>query len=497
MRALGLYLKEKYYLCTHEQNMGIMEINDLITSVNDAIWGNCLIYVLIACGLWFTLRTGFVQFRMVGEMFRLLTDAAVDTAGTKEQEDKTKKHISSFQAFIVSVATRVCTGNLAGVASAIAIGGPGAVFWMWVIALIGSATAFVESTLAQLYKQKSQDSYIGGPAYYIQKGLKKRWMAIFFAVLITLQFGLTNNSIQANTICTAMEDAFGLPHLWVGCIMAAVSLVIVFGGIQRIAHVCTVLVPIMAVGYLLLALVVIAMNIELIPHVFKVIVLDAFGIQQVAGGGIGMTVMMGVKRGLFSNEAGEGSAPNVAATATTSHPVKQGLIQALGVFTDTLLLCSCTAFIIIISGLYTTSGDDGIALTQTALQSEVGEAGPVFVALAIFLFAYSTIIGNYYYGEANVRFITKSPMVMTIYRIFSGGVMVLFGAVASFDLVWNLVDFFMAFLTACNLVAIVILGRYAFRLLDDYRLQKRQGKKEPTFHRSQIPELENELECWE
>ena len=210
-----------------------------------------------------------------------------------------------------------------------------------------------------------------------------------------------------------------------------------------------------------------------------------------------MTIMMGVKRGLFSNEAGEGSAPNVAATATTSHPVKQGLIQALGVFTDTLLLCSCTAFIIIISGLYTSSGNDGIVLTQSALQAEVGNAGPIFVALAIFLFAYSTIIGNYYYGEANVRFITKSPLVMTIYRILSGGVMILFGAVASFDLVWNLVDFFMAFLTICNLIAIVILGRYAFRLLDDYREQKRQGIQEPTFHRSLLPELEKEIECWE
>ena len=476
-----------------------MDINNLITSVNDVIWGDFLIYVLIACGLWFTWRTRFVQFRMVGEMFRLLKDATVDTAGGEKQkdEDKTKKNISSFQAFIVSVSTRVGTGNLAGVASAIAIGGPGAVFWMWVIALIGSATAFVESTLAQLYKQRNQDSYIGGPAYYIQKGLKNRWMAIFFAVFITLQFGLTNNSIQANTMCTAMEEAFGLPHLWVGCTMAAVSLFIVFGGIQRIASVCTVLVPIMAIGYLLLAIVVIALNIELVPHVFKVIFLDAFGIQQVAGGGIGMTIMMGVKRGLFSNEAGEGSAPNVAATATTSHPVKQGLIQALGVFTDTLLLCSCTAFIIIISGLYTSSGNDGIVLTQSALQAEVGNAGPIFVALAIFLFAYSTIIGNYYYGEANVRFITKSPLVMTIYRILSGGVMILFGGVASFDLVWNLVDFFMAFLTICNLVAIVILGRYAFRLLDDYREQKRQGIQEPTFHRSLLPELENEIECWE
>jgi AGCS family alanine or glycine:cation symporter len=239
------------------------------------------------------------------------------------------------------------------------------------------------------------------------------------------------------------------------------------------------------------------MNIDLIPHVFKVIVLDAFGIEQVAGGGIGATIMNGVKRGLFSNEAGEGSAPNVAATATVSHPVKQGLIQALGVFTDTLLVCSCTAFIILISGLYNVPELNGIALTQSALQSEVGSAGPVFVAIAIFLFAFSSIIGNYYYGEANIRFITPNTKVMTTYRIFSAGVMVIFGALASFELVWNIVDFFMAFLTACNLIAIVLLGRYAFRLLDDYRNQKRQGIKEPVFHRELLPELEGELDCWE
>ena len=239
------------------------------------------------------------------------------------------------------------------------------------------------------------------------------------------------------------------------------------------------------------------MNIELIPQAFKAIILGAFGIQQIAGGGLGVASMNGVKRGLFSNEAGEGSAPNVAATASVTHPVKQGLIQALGVFTDTLIVCSCTAFIILISGLYQVPELNGIALTQSALQSEVGAAGPVFIAVAIFLFAFSTIIGNYYYGEANIRFITPNPMVMTVYRILSAGVMVIFGAMASFELVWNIVDFFMAFLTACNLTAIILLGRYAFRLLDDYRKQKKQGIKEPVFHRSQIPELEHELECWE
>ena len=477
-----------------------MNINELITTVNDAVWGYVLIFALVGCGLWFTIKTRFVQFRMVGEMLRLLTDSAVSTVEEQVKEQKAgvnSKHISSFQAFAVSVATRVGTGNLAGVASAIAIGGPGAVFWMWVIALMGSATAFVESTLAQLFKKRHKDSFIGGPAYYIQQGLKQRWMAITFAVLITCQFGLSNNSIQSNTICSAMQEAFGWDPLWVGCVIAAVSLFIVFGGIQRIAQVSAVLVPVMAISYVVLALVIIVMNIGLIPHVFRLIILDAFGIEQIAGGGIGVTIMNGVKRGLFSNEAGEGSAPNVAATASVTHPVKQGLIQALGVFTDTLIVCSCTAFIILISGLFRVPQLNGIALTQSALQSEIGSIGPVFIAVAIFLFAFSTIIGNYYYGEANIRFITPNTKVMTAYRICSAGVMVIFGSLASFELVWNIVDFFMAFLTACNLIAIVLLGRFAFRLLDDYRKQKKQGIKEPTFHRSQLPELENELECWE
>ena len=471
-------------------------MNELITAVNDVIWSYVLIVALVGCGLWFTWRTKFVQFRMVGEMLRLLTESAVDSVGD-QVKGKEKRHISSFQAFAVSVATRVGTGNLAGVATAIVIGGPGAVFWMWLIALIGSATAFVESTLAQLYKQKHKDSFIGGPAYYIQKGLKCRWMAVLFAILITLQFGLSNNSIQANTICGAMQEAFGWSPIWVGVALATMALFIVFGGIQRIAKVSSVIVPLMAVGYIILALVIIIMNIHLIPHVFKVIILDAFGFSQIAGGSIGAAMMNGIKRGLFSNEAGEGSAPNAAATASTTHPVKQGLIQALGVFTDTLMVCSCTAFIILISGLYQVPELNGIALTQSALQSEIGSIGPMFIAVAIFLFAFSSIIGNYYYGEANIRFITQNNKVMTAYRIASAGLMVMFGALASFELVWNIVDLFMAFLTACNLIAIVLLGRYAFRLLDDYRQQKRQGIKEPVFYRSKLPEIEDELECWE
>ena len=437
----------------------------------------------------FTVKTRFVQFRMVGEMVRLLTDAALPGG-------KNGKHISSFQAFAVSVATRVGTGNLAGVATAIAIGGPGAVFWMWVIALIGAATAFVESTLGQLYKQHHDESFIGGPAYYIRRGLHSKWMSVLFAVLITVTFGLSYNSIQSNTICGAMNEAFGWSPLWVGVVLTVLSLVIVFGGIHRIARVSSVLVPVMAIGYFVLALVVVVLNIEQVPHVLKLIVSNAFGFGQVAGGGLGATMMNGIKRGLFSNEAGEGSAPNVAATAAVTHPVKQGLIQSLGVFTDTLLVCSCTAFVILISGLYATPGLNGIALTQSALQSEVGSFGPVFVAVAIFLFAFSSIIGNYYYGEANIRFLTNNARVMTVYRLLSGGVMVMFGALSTLELVWNLGDLCMALLTACNLVAIVILGRYAFRLLDDYRRQRRAGIKEPVFHRSQLPEIDRELDCW-
>ena len=463
---------------------------EIINQFNDALWGYVIIIALVGCGLWFTWRTRFVQFTMVGEMLRLLTDSSAKPQGGE-------KHISSFQAFAVSLASRVGTGNLAGVATAIAVGGPGAVFWMWLMALVGAATAFVESTLGQLFKRHHKDSFIGGPAYYIEQGLHCRWMAILFAVLITVSFGLANNSVQTNTICGAMEGAFGWSPTIVGAVLMVLTLIIVFGGIQRIARVSSVLVPIMAVGYFVLAVVIIIMNLQLVPHVLRVIIDSAFGLQQAVGGTVGAAIMNGVKRGLFSNEAGEGSAPNAAATASVSHPVKQGLIQSLGVFTDTLLVCSCTAFIILISGVYDNPELNGIMLTQAALESEVGSWGPIFIAVAIFLFAYSSMIGNYYYGEANVRFMSNNPRAVTLFRILSGGVMVMFGALVSLDTVWSIIDLCMALLTACNLVGIILLGKYAFRLLDDYRRQKRQGISEPTFHRSQLPELEHELECWE
>ena len=390
-----------------------------IGGVNDVLWTYVLVAALLGCAVWFTLRTRGVQFRLLGEMMRVLGESA--GSGPKGE-----RHVSSFQAFAVSLASRVGTGNLAGVATAIVVGGPGAVFWMWVIALVGAASAFVESTLAQLYKRRGRDSFIGGPAYYMERGLGRRWMGVLFAVLIYVTFGFAFNSVQSNTICAAWEGAFGADHVWVGVVLTALTLLIIFGGIRRIARVSGVIVPIMALGYIVLALGVVLFNLGRLPEVLELIVADAFGWEQTLGGAVGAALMQGIKRGLFSNEAGMGSAPNVAATAHVSHPVKQGLIQTLGVFTDTLVICTCTAFIILFGGVPDASLN-GIQLTQAALESEIGPAGGVFVAVAIFLFAFSSIIGNYYYGEANIRFITPRPWALTLYRMRRDGALRILG----------------------------------------------------------------------
>jgi AGCS family alanine or glycine:cation symporter len=332
-------------------------LNTAITNINNVLWTYILVAVLIVCAVLFTVKTRGVQFRMVGEMIRLLGDS------TKKTHEK---HVSSFEAFAVSIASRVGTGNLAGVATAIAVGGPGAIFWMWIIALLGSATAFVESTLAQLYKRKTEGSYIGGPAYYMMFGLHKRWMARLYAVLITITFCMAYISIQSNTICGAMQGAFGVQPWVMGLILVVLSTACVFGGINRIAKVSSIFVPVMAVLYILLALVILAVNIQLVPRMFALIIENAFGFRQFTGGTFGAMMMTGIKRGLFSNEAGEGSAACAASIADVSHPVKQGLVQALSVFTDTLLICSCTAFIILLSGVYTDNSLNGIQLTQTA-----------------------------------------------------------------------------------------------------------------------------------
>ena len=463
-------------------------ITQWITSINDVIWTYILVIMLLGCAFWFTLKTKFVQFRMLGEMIRLLGDS------NKKGEGK-EHHISSFQAFAISLASRVGTGNLAGVATAITIGGPGAVFWMWVIALLGSSSAFIESTLAQLYKVKGQSSYVGGPAYYMKKGLKQPWMGILFSVLIIFTFAFAFNTVQSNTICAAFEQAFQADHTWVGIILTVLTLGIIFGGIQRIAKVSSIIVPVMALGYVLLALVIVALNITHLPDVIKLIVSSAFGWEQALGGGIGVALMQGIKRGLFSNEAGMGSAPNVAATADVSHPVKQGLIQTLGVFSDTLIICTCTAFIILFSGVPLGGEANGVQLTQMALDNEIGSGGSTFVAIAILFFAFSSIIGNYYYGEANLRYITHNKGVMIAFRMLTGA-MVMFGALASLDLVWSLADVCMGLMTICNLIAIVLLGKYAFRLLEDYREQKRQGIKEPVFKKEKMKDIQQDIECW-
>lgn len=467
-------------------------MDDVLTSwiseINDLLWSYVLIIMLLGCAVWFTLRTRFVQFRMIGEMIRLLGDSA-------NKADEGKKHISSFQAFAVSLASRVGTGNLAGVATAIAVGGPGAVFWMWVIALLGSASAFVESTLAQLYKRKGDDSFVGGPAYYMKYGLKMEWMGILFAILISVTFGFAFNSVQSNTICAAMQGAFNVDPFMMGIILTVLTLMIIFGGIQRIAKVSSIIVPVMAFGYVILALGIVLFNINHLPGVIKLIVSSAFGWEQALGGTVGAALMQGIKRGLFSNEAGMGSAPNVAATASVTHPVKQGLIQTLGVFTDTLIICTCTAFIILFSGAPLDGSVNGVQLTQHALTLEVGSMGGIFVAIAIFLFAFSSIIGNYYYGEANIRFITSRKSVLYGYRLAVGG-MVMFGALASLDLAWSLADITMAFMTICNLIAISLLSKQAFLLLNDYVTQKKKGIKSPVLDVSDYPEMKKHTECW-
>lgn len=465
-------------------------LQHIITGVNDVLWTYILIAMLLGCAIYFTWRTRGVQFRNLREMLRLLTEGA-------PKSNDGKRQVSSFQAFAVSIASRVGTGNLAGVATAIAVGGAGAVFWMWIIALLGSVNAFVESTLAQLYKRKDKDSFIGGPAYYMQYGLGKRWMGALFAVLIAVTFGFAFNSVQSNTICAAWEHAFGFDHTMMGIILTAVTLVIIFGGIHRIARVSSWLVPTMAVGYILLALVVVFCNITEIPAVMGHIFRSAFGWEQAVGGGMGAAVMQGIKRGLFSNEAGMGSAPNVAATATVSHPVKQGFIQALGVFTDTLVICTCTAFIILVSNPSPDSSLNGIQLTQAAFTAQVGQLGSIFVAVAILLFAFSSIIGNYYYGEANIRFISQRPIYLWIYRVLVG-CMVMCGAVMSLDLAWSLADVTMGLMTICNLIAIVLLSRQAIWLLRDYTAKKRKGINSPTFRKDEMPEeMRRDIVCWD
>lgn len=473
---------------------------DIINSINDFLWTYVVITMLVCCALYFTIRTRGLQFRMIGDMLKVLLN--IDIVKRQDRADKPVskfdqqgvKNIGSFQAFAVSLSSRVGTGNLAGVASAIFVGGPGAVFWMWIMALLGSSTAFVEATLAQLYKRRSHVAYYGGPAYYMETGLGKRWMGVLFAIMITLTFGMANQLVQSTTLCDAIADAFMWNKAIVGGIVAIATLAIVFGGVTRVSRFSSIVVPIMAIGFILLSIFIVLANITKLPHILTLIFESAFGVHQMAGGAIGLAVMQGVKRGLFSNEAGEGSAPNAAAIAETSHPVKQGLLQAFGVFTDTLIICSCTAFIILLSGKYD-CGKDGILLTAEALETEVGASGRYFITAAIFLFAYSTIIANSFYGETNIRFITKRKMPILIFRLFTGA-MVMIGALIDLQTAFSFVDIVMGLMTILNLVAIFMLFPQVKKLLNHYEQQKK-NHHEPTFHRSDMPELEDKIECWD
>ncbi|MCL6587166.1 MAG: alanine:cation symporter family protein [Anoxybacillus sp.] len=460
-------------------------LSQIVGSINNVLWSYVLIALLLGLGVYFTIGTKFVQIRHLGEMFRVLKEKA---PGSSNGE----KEISSLQAFFIGAATRIGTGNVAGVAMAIAIGGPGAVFWMWLVAVLGGASAFVESTLAQIFKVKDKVGFKGGPGYYMEKQLGARWMSAIFAITIILSFGLIFNAVQSNTIAAAFKNSFHFNLHVTAILLVVLTAAIIFGGVTRIANFSSFIVPIMAGFYILLALYVMVTNITEIPAMLALIFKSAFGLEQAVGGGIGAAIMMGVKRGLFSNEAGMGSAPNAAATATVSHPVKQGFIQALGVFFDTLVVCSATAFIILLSDA-SKSKLLGIELTQAALSEHFGSWAGIFLSFAIFMFAFSSIIGSYYYGEANIGFISKSKTALFIYRLLALG-LVYFGAVASIQIVWDLADLAMALMTLTNLVAIGLLGRIAFKALNNYMEQRKAGK-DPVFYADDIEGLKG-VEAW-
>ncbi|UXU76018.1 MULTISPECIES: alanine/glycine:cation symporter family protein [unclassified Paracoccus (in: a-proteobacteria)] len=449
----------------------------IIDFLNTIFWGYVLIYGLLAVGIYFTIRLGFIQILHFREMIRCVL-------GSDSQD---RNGISPFQALTVSLASRVGTGNIAGVAVAITLGGPGAVFWMWMVALVGMATAYAESTLAQLYKENGPGGmYRGGPAYYIQKGLGQGWLAGIFAVALIIAFGLIFNAVQSNSIAEAMAGAFGVEKWITGLAIALLTAVIIFGGIPSIARVAEFVVPFMAGAYLLAAAWVLVTNITEVPAVLGHIVASAFGWTEAAGGVVGgMTAAMlnGVKRGLFSNEAGMGSAPNIAAVATPDphHPSSQGFVQALGVFIDTILVCTATAVMILLSGAIPSAELTGVALTQAALGEHFGSFGQNFVAIAIFFFAFTSIIGNYAYAENAIVFLghgSSGPVVALRVAVMG---MVVWGAIQTVQTVFDFADASMGLMATINLIAIVLLSGTIAHVTRDYLRQRADGRN-PTFH---------------
>lgn len=460
-----------------------MTFNDLLTGLNDFMYTYVLIIMLVGVGIYFTVKTRGVQFRLIADGIKSMMEKA-------ETDENGKKKVSSFQALMISTASRVGTGNIAGIATAIAAGGPGAVFWMWVTALIGGASAFVESTLAQIYKVKQNGQFRGGPSYYMERALGKRWLGILFSVLLILCFAYGFNGLQAYNISSAME--YYIPNysqtagpMIVGFIVAVAMTIVIFGGAQRIGFFTSVIVPIMAGLYILLGLITMVMNITEIPAMFALIFREAFNVQAIMGGFAGNAVVIGIKRGLFSNEAGMGSAPNASASADVDHPVNQGLVQVISVFIDTILVCSATAMMLFTSGVEGVNGVlDGIPFVQAAVKANVGEIGIHFITFSIFAFAFSSVVGNYFYAESNILFIKNSKFLLFCFRITCVAAVFL-GAQADFSLVWNLADVTMGFMAIVNIIAIFLLRKTAIAALGNYEELKKQGKK-PIFDEKAI-----------
>ena len=460
-----------------------MQINDILTQINDFMYTYVLIILLVFVGVYFTIRTRGVQLRLLKDGLK----SVMEKAGEDEQG---KKKVSSFQALMISTASRVGTGNIAGIATAIAAGGPGAVFWMWLMAVIGGASAFIESTLAQIYKVKEGGEFRGGPSYYMERALGKRSLGVLFSVLLIICFAYGFNGLQSFNMSSALE--YYIPNysdsmypMLVGAILAVATGLVIWGGVHRIGFISSVIVPIMATAYILIGIVTMIMHAGEIPHVFAVIMENAFDFQAIAGGLAGSAVVIGIKRGLFSNEAGMGSAPNASASADVEHPVKQGLVQAISVFIDTLLICSSTAMMLLVSGVEGEAGVlDGIPYVQQAISSNVGQWGIHFITFSIFAFAFSSLIGNYYYAESNIRFIKNDKKVLFVFRI-TCIVAIFLGAQADFSLVWNLADITMGCMAIVNIIAIFLLRNIACKALRNYEEQKKAGKK-PVFKAADI-----------
>jgi AGCS family alanine or glycine:cation symporter len=460
--------------------------------IGDFTWGWSLIPILVIFGIFITIATGFVQIEYFGRMFRVLSN--------KNNADDSNQ-ISAREALLVSVGGRVGGGNIAGVAVAITLGGPGAVFWMWAIALVGMATSLVECSLAQLFKRKvGEHSYRGGPAAAIIHGLGKeyRWLAVIYAICLIAAFGLGFNAFQGNTVAGSMQDSFGIDRLWTGIALAVISGFIIFGGIHRIAKVSDVVVPIMAIGYLAMALIVILLNITSLPGVIYDIVTNAFGLQEAVGGGMGAAVAQGLRRGLFSNEAGLGSAPNVAATAEVRHPISQGITQSFSVFIDTIIFCSCTGFVILLGDVYVpgAEGIDGVALTQQSMVSHLGTWVQYFLSGAILLFSFSSIIYNYYLGENAMTVLTKSPLGILGLRIAIIAIVFLGATAPAATAVFFFSDPMMGILALVNLLAIMMLFPVAMRLLRDFRRQLKAGVERPVLNPDDYADLDIDREAW-